>query len=74
MNNHQRLQTFLRALFFVLRLPSDCSQRLRFRCFSPCFRALLVNFEVKVGGGGLFKTTNGHILRLSVMSVMTVEE
>ena len=33
-----------------------------------------MNFEVKVGGGGLFKTTNGHILRLSVMSVMTVEE
>ena len=32
-----------------------------------------MNFEVKVGEKGLFKTTNGHILRLSVMSVMAIE-
>ncbi len=33
----------------LLRLSSEASQRLRFWCFSPCFRAVLVSFEAKVG-------------------------
>ena len=33
----------------VVRLSPEASQRLRFWCFSPCFRAVLVSFEAKVG-------------------------
>ena len=33
----------------LLRLSSEASQRLRFWCFSPCFRAVLVSFEAIVG-------------------------